>query len=151
DFGVDQLEELSLELPNVLRIEPLAKRRRAGEVGEKDRDDPAFLAVVARLPGAARIVLEGDAAVRAEGRRGRLLESARRPWPLQRGAAHAAETSAARILDSAGCANEVHVATDFISPNCPGDSRQGDPGDAPDRTRDRGRPARGVHRRLLRL
>ena len=43
DLGVDQVEELALELAHVLGVEPLAERGRAREVGEEDGHDSALL------------------------------------------------------------------------------------------------------------
>ncbi len=58
DLGVDQLEELPQELAEVLRVDQLAERSRAREVGEEDGDDAAFLPFVAvgagERPRAAR-------------------------------------------------------------------------------------------------
>jgi hypothetical protein len=108
DLGVDQLEELSLELANVLRIQLLAERRRVGEVREENRDDPAFLALVGRLGGAAGIFAEGHAAVRAEGRAGRLLEPAGGTTPQERRAALTAKTGAAGVLGTAEGTDQSH-------------------------------------------
>jgi len=111
DLGIDQLEELTLELANILWIQPLAERRRAGEVGEEDRYDAPLLAVLACLGGPASVVLERDAAVRAERSRGRLLESAGRTSLAQRRAAGTAKTGAARVFCPTGSANQFHAAS----------------------------------------
>ena len=111
DLGVDQLEELSLKLANVLRIHPLAERGRPGEVGEENGYDPPLLTVVARLAGTASVIPEGDTAVGAEGRAGRLLESAGGAGPLERCAALTAKTGARSVLGSAGSADQCHGAS----------------------------------------
>ena len=111
DLGIDQLEELSLKLADVLRIQPLAERGRPGEVGEENGYDPPFLTVVARLTGTASVIPEGDAAVGAEGRAGRLLESAGGASPLERCAALTAKTGARSVLGSAGSADQCHAAS----------------------------------------
>ncbi len=111
DLGIDQLEELSLKLADVLRIQPLAERGRPGEVGEENGYDPPFLTVVARLAGTASVIPEGDAAVGAEGRAGRLLESAGGASPLERCAALTAKTGARSVLGSAGGADQCHAAS----------------------------------------
>jgi hypothetical protein len=65
DFGVDQLEELALELAHVLWIEPLAECGRARQVGEENGDDPSLLAIVGRV-GRARRASSRSATPQAE-------------------------------------------------------------------------------------
>ena len=48
DLGVDQVEELPQELAEVLRVDQLAERGRAREVGEENGDDAPFLPLVRR-------------------------------------------------------------------------------------------------------
>src|SRR6185436_2352050 len=111
DLGVDQIEELSLKLADVLRIQPLAERGRPGEVGEENGYDPPLLTVVARLAGTASVIPEADAAVGTEGRACRLLESAGRAGPLEQRAALTAKTGARSVLGSAGSTNQCHPAS----------------------------------------
>ena len=103
-----QLEELSLKLADVRRIEPFAERGRTGEVGEENGYDPPLLTVVARVAGSASVIPEGDAAVGAEGRSCRLLESAGGAGPLERRAALTAKTGARSVLGSAGSTDQSH-------------------------------------------
>ncbi len=51
DLGVDQVEELPQELAEVLRVEQLAERSRAREVGEENGDDAPFLPLVGSVGG----------------------------------------------------------------------------------------------------
>ena len=52
DLRVDQVEELTLKLANVLGIEQLTERSRASEVGEEDGDNPPLLPLVGGVGGA---------------------------------------------------------------------------------------------------
>ena len=100
DLGVHELEEIALERPHVLGVEPLPERGRAGEVGEENRDDAPLLLIRhdrrapctglergpargterggGRLLGAAGGALASGARLRTSGR------SARRPGPPSR-------------------------------------------------------------------
>ncbi len=109
DLGVDQLEELSLELAHFLRVQSLPEGSRACEVGEEDGDDAPFLAFVGRVSGAARVLPQGDPAGRAEGGARRLLGPAARAGPLKRRAARAAEASAGWMRGSAGGTGQSHA------------------------------------------
>ena len=109
DLGVDQLEELPLELAHVLRVQFLAERGRAREVGEQDGDNAPLLAIVGRVRRTASVFSERDAAGRAEGRAGRLLEPAGRADPLKRRATLTAEAGPAGALGSAGSADQSHA------------------------------------------
>ncbi len=75
DLGVHELEELALERTNVLGLEPLAERRRAGEIGEEDRDDAPLL-VLREIACASRTGRRRRAARGAEGDRRRCSDAA---------------------------------------------------------------------------
>ena len=111
DLGVDQLEELSLNLADILRIQPLAECGGAGEVCEQDGDDPPLLPVVSSVGSATSVLAQCDAAGGAEGRAGRLLRAAGRAGPLERRAALTAKTGAGRVLRAARGAGQFHAAS----------------------------------------
>ena len=108
DLGPDHVEELSLDLPHVLRIEPLAQRGRACEVGEENRDDSPLLALV-RTAGPSNIVPQRHPAGRAERRRRGLLGSAARAHALERRTAPGAEAGAGRMLGATRGADQPHA------------------------------------------
>ncbi len=76
-FGVDELVEPALQQTDVLGVEALPQRRRAGEVGEERAHDPPFLPV-GGTGSAPRPRPQGRAARRAERRRCELLLAANR-------------------------------------------------------------------------
>ena len=109
DLGVDQVEELALELADVLRIEQLAERSRAREVGEEHGDDAPLLPLVGSVRGAASVLAQRDAAGGAEGRGRRLLGPAAGQARVKRRAAVAAEAGVGGLLGVAGGAGESHA------------------------------------------
>ena len=111
DLGVDQVEELTLKLANVLGVEQLAERSRPREVGEEDGDDAPLLPLVGVSAARRASSRKRDAAGRAEGRSRRLLRPASRAGPLKRRAAFATEASTGRVLGAAVCAGECHASS----------------------------------------
>jgi hypothetical protein len=87
DLGVDQVEELPQELAEVLRVEQLANRARAREVGEEDGDDTPFLPLVGGVRGRASVLAQGEAAGETESRGRRLLDPVAGAGPVKRRAA----------------------------------------------------------------
>jgi hypothetical protein len=84
DLGVQELEELALNAPDVLGIELLAESRRAGQVGEEHGDDAPLLPLGERLRSRAAIRAEACVgglfgAARGAGLHG--SESMPRAWP----------------------------------------------------------------------
>ena len=111
DLAVDELEELALELAELLGIEPLGERRRAGEVGKEDGDDAAFLSVVRdRRSRCRRVLEERRPAARAERGRGGLLGAATGARAGERRAARAAEPRLRGLLGSTVGAHDGHAA-----------------------------------------
>ena len=107
---VHESEQLALERSHVLGVEPLAERRRPGEVGEKHGDYSPLFLLRARV-GPLRAALQDSSARRAEsGRRG-LLRSARRAGLEQICSADMAEPPSFRGLRAARDARERHAAS----------------------------------------
>ena len=111
DLRVDQVEELTLKLANVLGIEQLAERSRPGEVGEEHGDDAPLLPLVGRVGSPASVVAQGNPAGRAEGRSRRLLSPTSGASPLKRRAAVATEASTGRVLGTAVGACDCHASS----------------------------------------
>ena len=111
DLRVDQVEELTLKLANVLGVEQLAERSRAREVGEEHGDDAPLLPLVGRVDSPASVVAQGDPAGRAEGRSRRLLSPTGGASPLKRRTAVATEASAGRVLGAAVGASQCHASS----------------------------------------
>ena len=106
DLGVDQLEQLPLDHPELLGIDPRAQGRRAGEVREEDGDDPPLLVLRdGHAPPAAR--LERRAAGGAERGIGRRLGPAGRADPDERCATDAAKAVGRGLVGAAGRARHV--------------------------------------------
>jgi hypothetical protein len=110
DLGVDEPEEPALDVTHVLRVETLAERGRARQIGEQDRDDPPFLPLVDPGGPAAGIATQRGAAVRAKRRRRRLFLAAARAAGVQRRATRAAESCSRLLGGSAVCARDLHRA-----------------------------------------
>ena len=103
DLGVDQVEELTLKLANVLGIEPLAERSRPSEVGEQNGDDPPLLPLVssvgARRASSRRAMPQEEQKAAA----GRLLKPAQRDKPAEAATPQSLQKRApAGVLGAAG-------------------------------------------------
>ena len=101
DLGVDELEQIALDHPELLGVDPGTERGRAGEVCEEDGHDPPLLVLFDHR--AARAALpERRAAGGAEGGVRRRFGAAGRADPRERCAADAAEAVARGLVGTAG-------------------------------------------------
>jgi hypothetical protein len=100
-------EEIALQVADILRIELLAQRGRAREIGEEHGDN-ATLVLLARPWPAASIVMQSGSARGAEDGRAELLGSACWTRPVQRRTAPAAEASVDRLVGTARSAHDPH-------------------------------------------
>ena len=122
DLGVDQVEELPQELADVLRVEQLAERSRAREVGEENGDDAPLLPLVGSVRGAASVLAQGEAAGGAEGRGRRLLGAAAGACLVKRRAAVATKAGVGRVLGATRGAGECHAPSLRRGASVPGAS-----------------------------